>query len=77
MIIQLFRSSVVAEARIAQRLCWFAVILIPLLIIPKLSDMELTEWQILMTVIAGSLLMLFLAALSFLFGIIRSRNKAA
>ena len=67
MITQLFRSRVAAEARIAQVFCWFALLLIPLLIIPKLSDMELTEWQILMTVIAGSSLMLLLAVLSFLF----------
>ena len=77
MIIQLLRSNVSIEARIAQALCWFTVILIPLLVIPRFSDMELTEWQILMTVITGSSLMLSLAALSFLFGILRSKSRAA
>ena len=66
-----------AEALVAQLLCWAAILVIPVLLIPRLPEMELTEWQLLMTVIAGSSLMLLLATLAFVFGILRSKRKPA
>jgi hypothetical protein len=80
MIAQLFSRRIVsfdAEARVAQIVCWIAFILAPALIIPRLAAMELTEWQLLMTVIAGSSLMLLLVALSFLFAALRKLVRFA